>query len=127
MPGNAAGATALRLLRRVAVRLVLPAGAAAGIGEAHSIKLDSPSSFVSSPAALVLSTARILGDALAALASLVHRHGRELLIDRVAVVAVEYATLEWVDWFDHRRLLEPIGNIPPAEAEAAYYANLEGA
>jgi putative transposase len=36
--------------------------------------------------------------------------------------AVEFATLEWVDWFNNRRLLEPIGNIPPAEAEAAYYA-----
>lgn len=34
--------------------------------------------------------------------------------------AVEYATLEWVDWFNHRRLLEPIGHIPPAELEAAY-------
>ena len=39
--------------------------------------------------------------------------------------AVEYATLEWVDWYNHRRLLEPIGNIPPAEAEATYYAKLE--
>ena len=39
--------------------------------------------------------------------------------------AVEFATLEWVDWFNNRRLLEPIGNIPPAEAEAAYYAKLE--
>ncbi len=39
--------------------------------------------------------------------------------------AVEYATLEWVDWFNHRRLLEPIGNIPPAEAEANYYTALE--
>ena len=39
--------------------------------------------------------------------------------------AVEFATLEWVDWFNNRRLLEPIGNIPPAEAEAAYYANQE--
>ena len=39
--------------------------------------------------------------------------------------AVEYATLEWVDWFNNRRLLEPIGNIPPAEAEAAYYRALE--
>ena len=39
--------------------------------------------------------------------------------------AVEFATLEWVDWFNHRRLLEPIGNIPPAEAEARYYAMLE--
>ena len=35
--------------------------------------------------------------------------------------AVEFATLEWVDWFNRRRLLEPIGNIPPAEAEENYY------
>ena len=34
-------------------------------------------------------------------------------------------TLEWVDWFNNRRLLEPIGNIPPAEAEERYYATLE--
>jgi putative transposase len=33
---------------------------------------------------------------------------------------VEYATLEWGDWFNHRRLLEPIGHIPPAEFEAAH-------
>ncbi|MES2336098.1 MAG: IS3 family transposase [Pseudomonadota bacterium] len=39
--------------------------------------------------------------------------------------AVEYATLEWVDWFNNRRLLEPIGNIPTAEAEANFYAALE--
>jgi transposase InsO family protein len=39
--------------------------------------------------------------------------------------AVEYATLEWIDWFNNRRLLEPIGNIPPAEAEALYYAQNE--
>lgn len=39
--------------------------------------------------------------------------------------AVEFATLEWVDWFNHRRLLEPIGNIPPAEAEERYYATLD--
>ena len=39
--------------------------------------------------------------------------------------AVEYATLEWVDWYNHRRLLEPIGNVPPAEAEAAFFATLE--
>jgi putative transposase len=38
--------------------------------------------------------------------------------------AVEFATLEWVDWFNNRRLLAPIGHIPPAEAEAAYYAQL---
>ncbi|WP_176038806.1 IS3-like element ISRtr2 family transposase [Brucella tritici] len=39
--------------------------------------------------------------------------------------AVEFATLEWVDWFNNRRLLEPIGNIPPAEAEERYYAMLD--
>jgi putative transposase len=39
--------------------------------------------------------------------------------------AVEFATLAWVAWFNHRRLLEPIGDIPPAEAEARYYAELE--
>ncbi len=38
--------------------------------------------------------------------------------------AVEFATLEWVSWFNHHRLLEPIGYIPPAEAEANYYRHL---
>ncbi len=40
--------------------------------------------------------------------------------------AVELATLTWVDWFNHQRLLGPIGNIPPAEAEAIYYQQLSG-
>jgi len=39
--------------------------------------------------------------------------------------AVEYATLEWIDWFNNRRLLGPIGNIPPAEAETNFYADME--
>ena len=34
---------------------------------------------------------------------------------------VEFATLQWVDWFNNRRLLEPIGDVPPAEFEEAYY------
>jgi putative transposase len=34
---------------------------------------------------------------------------------------VEFATLEWVDWFNNRRLLEAIGYVPPAEYEARYY------
>jgi len=38
-----------------------------------------------------------------------------------AIEAVEFATLTWVDWFNHRRLLEPIGYVPPAEYEARYY------
>ena len=53
-------------------------------------------------------------------AEVIHRRGPWRSME-----AVEYATLEWVDWFNNRRLLEPIGNIPPAEAEAAYYADLE--
>ena len=38
---------------------------------------------------------------------------------------MEYATLEWVDWFNHRRLLGPIGDVPPAEFEQAYYDQLD--
>jgi len=34
---------------------------------------------------------------------------------------VELKTLEWVHWFNHQRLLGPIGNIPPVEFEALYY------
>ena len=38
-----------------------------------------------------------------------------------SVEDVEFATLEWVDWFNPRRLLEPIGYVPPAEYEQQYY------
>jgi putative transposase len=41
------------------------------------------------------------------------------------IEAVEYATLEWVDWFNNRRLLEPIGDVPPAEFEQMYYQQQE--
>ena len=51
---------------------------------------------------------------------MIHRRGPWRSLE-----AVEYATLEWVAWFNHRRLLEPIGNIPPAEAEARYYEQTE--
>ena len=46
----------------------------------------------------------------------IRRHGPWRGIDDV-----EIATLEWVDWFNNRRLLEPIGDIPPAEAETNHY------
>jgi putative transposase len=49
-------------------------------------------------------------------AEVIHRRGPWRSLE-----AVEYATLEWVDWFNTRRLLESIGNIPPAEAEARFY------
>ncbi len=39
---------------------------------------------------------------------------------------VEWETLKWVDWFNNRRLLGPIGNIPPAEGEENYYARKAG-
>ncbi len=39
---------------------------------------------------------------------------------------VEYATLDWVDWFNNRPILEPIENIPPVEYELMYYQQLEG-
>jgi putative transposase len=52
-------------------------------------------------------------------AEVIHRRGPWRSFE-----AVEFATLTWVDWFNKRRLLEPIGNIPPAEAEERYYARL---
>jgi putative transposase len=53
-------------------------------------------------------------------AEVIHRRGPWRSFE-----AIEFATLEWVDWFNNRRLLEPIGNIPPAEAEERYYAMLD--
>jgi putative transposase len=53
-------------------------------------------------------------------AEVIHRRGPWRSFE-----AVEFATLEWVDWFNNRRPLEPIGNIPPAEAEERYYAMTE--
>ena len=53
-------------------------------------------------------------------AEVIHRRGPWRSFE-----AVEFATLEWVDWFNHRRLLEPIGNIPPAEAERNYYDSMD--
>ena len=54
-------------------------------------------------------------------AEVIHRRGPWRSFE-----AVEFATLEWVDWFNTRRLLEFIGHIPPAEAETRYYAEVEG-
>jgi putative transposase len=53
-------------------------------------------------------------------AEVIHRRGPWRSFEAVA-----FATLEWVHWFNHRRLLEPIGNLPPAEVEARYYAQPE--
>ncbi len=53
-------------------------------------------------------------------AELIHRRGLWRSFE-----AVEYATHEWVDWFNNRCLLEPIGNIPPAETETNFYAAME--
>ena len=52
-------------------------------------------------------------------AELIHRRGPWKTRE-----SVELATLEWVSWFNHQRLMEPLGYIPPAEAEANYYRQL---
>lgn len=52
-------------------------------------------------------------------AEVIHRRGPWRSFE-----AVEYATLEWVDWYNHRRLPAPIGNVPPAKAEARYHAHV---
>ncbi len=52
-------------------------------------------------------------------AELIHRRGPWKSME-----SVELATLEWVSWFNHQRLMEPLGYIPPAEAEANYYRQL---
>lgn len=53
-------------------------------------------------------------------AEMIHRRG-----PWKSTESVELATLEWVSWFNHHRLLAPIGYIPPAEFEANYYRQLE--
>jgi transposase InsO family protein len=53
-------------------------------------------------------------------AEVIHRRGPWRCVDNV-----EYATLEWVDWFNNRRLLGPIGDVPPIEFEEAYYRQRE--
>lgn len=53
-------------------------------------------------------------------AEVIHRRGPWRSFE-----AVEFATLEWVDWFNNRRLLELISNIPPAEAKERYYELLD--
>lgn len=55
-------------------------------------------------------------------AEVMHRRG-----PRRSLEAVEFATLEWVDWYNHRRVPASIGDMPPAEAEARYYEQLEPA
>jgi putative transposase len=57
---------------------------------------------------------------LEAVAAVIHRCGPWRNAE-----AVEFATHEWVHWFNNQRILEPIGNIPPAEAEARYYAQAD--
>ena len=53
-------------------------------------------------------------------AEVIHRKGSWKSFEEV-----EIATLEWVNWFNHQRLFEPIGNIPPVEVEENYYAALD--
>ena len=81
-------------------------------------RASSPRSAASATATTMLSCRETINGLYKA--EVIHRRGPWRNSD-----AVEFATLEWVDWFNNRRLLEPIGNLPPAEAEATYYAQLE--
>jgi transposase InsO family protein len=80
------------------------------------------SSHSASVAAIVVEdfSERMRANPIAALAEVIRHRGPWKNIDEV-----EYATLDWVDWFNNRRILEPIGNIPPAEYELMYYQQLE--
>ena len=69
-----------------------------------------------------------VGDSYALVESIIELYKTEMIRPRRpwrGLEAVEFATLEWVNWFNHRRLLQTIGNRPPAEAEAAYYRQEE--
>ena len=102
-------------------------GAPLAIAGRNTCRSDTPSAWprpASSPRSAASATATTMlwprRSTVSYKAEVIHRRGPWRSFD-----AVEYATLEWVDWFNNRRLLEPIGNIPPAEAEANFYAALE--
>ena len=69
-----------------------------------------------------------VGDSYALAESIIGLYKTEVIRPRGpwrGLEAVEFTTLEWVDWFNNRRLLQSIGNRPPAEAEAAYHRQAE--
>ena len=69
-----------------------------------------------------------VGDSYALAESIIGLYKMEVIRPRGpwrGLEPVEFATLEWVHWFNHRRILEIIGNRPPAEVEAAYYRQRE--
>ncbi len=85
----------------------------------HQVEHPSRWAAVSSVAAKIGCTAQTLHEWVKK-AEVIHRRGPWRNFE-----AVEFATLEWGDWFNNSRLREPIGNIPPAEAEERYYAMLD--
>jgi transposase InsO family protein len=84
------------------------------VGHVHVARLGNWSRITTiGPMATMLGLVAAAGDER----EVIHRRGPWRSFE-----TVEFATLIWVDWFNNRRLLQPIGNIPPAEAEARYYA-----
>jgi putative transposase len=94
---------------------------------AANISARSPTNTISSCPSFGISTieSTIARRASMALAeSVIGLYKTEVIARRgrwSSLEAVEFATLRWVDWFNHRRLLGPIGFVPPAEYEAHYY------
>src|ERR1700689_4147997 len=107
-------------------RSIAAASCTIATGAANTSRSNIPSVWLKQALSLVGSVGDSYDNALAETinglykAEVIHRRGPWRSFE-----AVEFATLEWVDWFNNRRLLEPIGNIPPAEAEQRYYAMLE--
>jgi Integrase core domain len=79
---------------------------------------DSPTQGSRRPSAVAVIRTTVLAESIIGLfkTEVIRRKGPWRHLE-----AVELATLEWVDWFNHRQLLEPIGYVPPAEYEARYY------
>lgn len=69
-----------------------------------------------------------VGDSYAMAETIIGLYKTELIRQRVPwrnLDDVEFATLAWVDWFNNRRLFQPIGDVLPAELEVAYYRQQE--
>ena len=105
-----------------------PVGAASSItaiAEPNIFRSSTPSVSPKRGSSLRSAARRLYDNALAETinglykAEVIHRRG-----PRRNFEAIEFATLEWVDWFNNRRLLEPIGFIPPTEAEERYFTML---
>jgi hypothetical protein len=120
-----------RVARIIEIFLWVVLGALAGslIGAYRSANADKPAPTLGNAVHLVVCVvvgAMVDDNALAE--TIIGLFKTEIIRRRgpwKSIEAVEFAVLQWVDWFNHRRLLESIGDVPPAEFEQAYYRQQE--